>query len=143
MFLGAASGLASAGSTYLLVDVVLGGIKVPIAFFPAFYIPANAVWWGFVGGGLMAAIKEGKKPAREDKGGKLQRFAVAGADGKWSWAEARIDGDTVVVSSPKVSGPIAVRYAWSQNPAGANLYNREGLPACPFAAEVPTTKPKD
>jgi sialate O-acetylesterase len=96
-----------------------------------------------IGSGLMVAIKEGKKPAREDKGGKLQRFAVAGADGKWSWADARIDGDTVVVSNAKVTRPLAVRYAWSQNPAGANLYNREGLPACPFAAEISATKPKE
>jgi sialate O-acetylesterase len=95
-----------------------------------------------VGGGLMVAMKEGKKPAREDKGGKLQRFAIAGADGKWSWAEARIEGDMVVVSCPKISRPVAVRYAWSQNPAGANLYNREGLPACPFATEISATNPK-
>ncbi len=97
-----------------------------------------------VGSGLIVGIKEGKKPAREDKDGKLQRFAIAGADGKWFWADAKIDDNgTVVVSNPKVSKPVAVRYAFSQNPAGANLYNREGLPACPFAAEMPAKKPKE
>jgi sialate O-acetylesterase len=93
-----------------------------------------------VGGGLMVGVKEGKKPTREDAGGKLQRFAIAGADGKWAWADAKIDGDTVVVSNPKVAKPVAVRYAYSQNPAGANLYNRGGLPASPFAAELSAKK---
>jgi sialate O-acetylesterase len=88
-----------------------------------------------VGGGLMVGSKEGKKPVKEVKDGKLQRFAIAGADGKWVWAEARIDGESVVVSSPKVNKPVAVRYAYSSNPAGANLYNRDGLPAAPFHAE--------
>jgi len=96
-----------------------------------------------VGSGLMVGIKDGKKPTREDRDGKLQRFAIAGADGMWLWAEAKIDGDTVVVSNPKVLKPVAVWYAYSQNPAGANLYNREGLPACPFAADMPAIKPKE
>ena len=66
------------------------------------------------------------------KDGKLQRFAIAGADKKWHWAEATIDGDTVVVKSPKVSKPVAVRYGFTINPETANLYNKEGLPASPF-----------
>jgi sialate O-acetylesterase len=88
-----------------------------------------------VGGGLMVGVKDGKKPTREVKDGKLKRFAVAGADGKWFWAEAGIDGDCVVVSSPKVKAPVAVRYAYQNNPEGANLYNREGLPAFPFRTD--------
>lgn len=67
--------------------------------------------------------------------GKLKRFAVAGADKKWFWAEAVIDGQTVVVSSPDVKEPVAVRYAFSMNPDGANPYNREGLPASPFRTD--------
>ncbi|MEO5937047.1 MAG: hypothetical protein ABIP81_07520, partial [Terriglobales bacterium] len=88
-----------------------------------------------VGGGLMAGSKDGKKPAQEAKDGALKRFSIAGSDGKWHWARARIDGETVVVSSPMVKAPVAVRYAFQSNPEGANLYNREGLPAAPFRTD--------
>jgi sialate O-acetylesterase len=88
-----------------------------------------------VGGGLMAGRKEGRKPAEEVMVGKLDRFAVAGADRKWHWAEARIVGDTVVCTHPEVPKPVAVRYAFSANPAGGNLYNRDGLPASPFRTD--------
>jgi len=87
------------------------------------------------GTGLMVGKKEGRSPSVEMKGGALQRFAVAGEDRKWAWATAVIDGPTVVVSSPEVKAPVAVRYAYSQNPEGANLYNREGLPASPFRTD--------
>lgn len=92
------------------------------------------------GSGLMVGRKEGKAPVREVKDGKLQRFAVAGADGKWCWAEALIDGGTVVVSSTNVPQPVAVRYAYSSNPEGCNLYNREGLPASPFESKISTAE---
>lgn len=75
-----------------------------------------------VGGGLVA------------KDGKLTDFAIAGKDKTFVWAEARIDGDTVVVSSPKVKDPVAVRYAWQTNPK-ASLYNEAGLPATPFRTD--------
>ncbi|MFH1024091.1 MAG: sialate O-acetylesterase [Planctomycetota bacterium] len=88
-----------------------------------------------VGSGLMVGRKDGRAPAVENKEGKLRRFAIAGADKGWQWADAVIDGETVVVSSPKVKGPAAVRYAFSMNPDGANLYNREGLPASPFRTD--------
>jgi sialate O-acetylesterase len=68
------------------------------------------------------------------KDAKLEEFSVAGADRKWHWAEAKIDGDTVVVSSPEVANPVAVRYAWQSNPA-ATLYNGAGLPAVPFRSD--------
>jgi sialate O-acetylesterase len=71
----------------------------------------------------------------EDRTGKLQRFAIAGADKQWRWEEARIDGDSVICSHPDVMEPIAIRYAFSMNPAGANLYNRDGLPASPFRTD--------
>jgi sialate O-acetylesterase len=63
-------------------------------------------------------------------------FAVAGADHHFVWADARIEGDHVVVSSAKVPAPVAVRYAWGNNPKDASLYNREGLPANPFRTDT-------
>ena len=89
----------------------------------------------YVGSGLIVGKKDGVKPTEEDKTGKLARFAIAGEDKKWVWADAVIDGQTVVVSSPEVPAPVAVRYAFSQNPAGLNLYNKEGLPASPFRTD--------
>lgn len=76
-----------------------------------------------VDGGLVAKDGEG-----------LKGFAIAGEDRKFVWAEARIEGDTVVVSSPQVPNPVAVRYAWADNPV-CNLYNRAGLPASPFRTD--------
>jgi len=67
--------------------------------------------------------------------GPLQWFAIAGADQKFVAAEARIEGGTVVVSSPQVSAPVAVRYAWDNYPDGCNLYNAAGLPAAPFRTD--------
>jgi len=87
------------------------------------------------GSGLMVGKKEGLEPVEEVKDGELKRFAVAGADRKWHWAEAVIDGDTVVVSCDEVKEPAAVRYAFSMNPQGCNLYNKEGLPASPFRTD--------
>jgi sialate O-acetylesterase len=63
-------------------------------------------------------------------------FEIAGADGTFHWAQARLAGNEVVVFSTEVSRPVAVRYAWSNTPDG-NLYNREGLPAIPFRTDVP------
>lgn len=88
-----------------------------------------------VGSGLMVGVKEGLEPTKEDPSGKLGRFAIAGADKTWHWAEATIDGDEVVVKSSEVPKPVAVRYAYSTNPTGANLYNKEGLPASPFRTD--------
>ncbi len=70
----------------------------------------------------------------EAKGGALTGFAVAGADRRFRWADARIDGDAVVVWSAEVPRPVAVRYGWADNPA-ANLYNAAGLPASPFRTD--------
>ncbi|MDR6941637.1 sialate O-acetylesterase [Mucilaginibacter pocheonensis] len=69
-------------------------------------------------------------------GGELAYFAIAGKDKKYVWAQARISGDTVIVWSDKVPDPLYVRYAWADNPEGANLYNREGLPASPFTTDT-------
>lgn len=67
-------------------------------------------------------------------GGKLRGFAVAGADGKFQWAEAEIQGDHIVVQSASIPQPIAVRYAWADNPE-CNLTNNTGLPASPFRTD--------
>jgi sialate O-acetylesterase len=64
----------------------------------------------------------------------VKGFAVAGEDRKWHWAEGKIEGDSVVLSSDKVSQPVAVRYAWAHNPP-TNLYNAAGLPAVPFRTD--------
>jgi len=67
-------------------------------------------------------------------GGNLEGFVIAGRDRRFVWADARIDQDTVVVSSADVADPVAVRYAWADNPA-CNLVNRQGLPASPFRTD--------
>jgi len=70
------------------------------------------------------------------KGGEpLNQFAIAGADRKFVWAEAKVVGETVVVSNSNVPNPTAVRYAWAENPEGCNLYNKDGLPASPFRTD--------
>jgi sialate O-acetylesterase len=69
-------------------------------------------------------------------GGDLSSFAVAGADRKFVWAEARIQNNHVVVWSTEIKNPEYIRYAWADNPEGANLYNIEGLPASPFEADL-------
>ena len=68
-------------------------------------------------------------------GEKLQGFTIAGADRKFVWAEATIDGDAVVVSSEQVAQPVAVRYAWASQHPWANLFNRDGLPAQTFRTD--------
>lgn len=88
------------------------------------YAPKISISFTSIGGGLMAK-----------GGGVLRQFAIAGADKKFVWADARIEGDKVVVSSDEVPNPLYVRYAWADNPEGANLYNKEGLPASPFRTD--------
>ncbi|HLP39196.1 sialate O-acetylesterase [Lacibacter sp.] len=68
-------------------------------------------------------------------GEELSEFAIAGADKKFVWAKAKIDGDKVIVWSDEVKEPMYVRYAWADNPVQPNLYNKEGLPASPFTNE--------
>ncbi len=77
-------------------------------------------------------------------GGPLQGFAIAGADRKFRWANARIEGDAVVVSNPEITAPVAVRYAWADSPP-CNLFSpgavgkegmgKDGLPASPFRTD--------
>ena len=84
------------------------------------------VFFQNTGGGLTTS--DGKAPGA---------FAVAGKDGKYVWADAVIDGDTVVVSSPRVKNPVNVRYAWVQYRGDVNLCNREGFAAPPFRSDKP------
>lgn len=79
-----------------------------------------SLWFDHIGGGLTSS------------GGRLNGFAIAESEGRFVWADARIQGDSVVVSHPDLSHPTAVRYAWADNPSNANLLNAEGLPAAPF-----------
>lgn len=78
-----------------------------------------------IGTGLMA----------KDKYGYLRAFAIAGSDKIFHWAKAYIDRDKVIVFSDEVKNPVAVRYAWANNPDDANLYNKEMLPATPFRTD--------
>lgn len=66
---------------------------------------------------------------------KVEEFAIAGEDRKWFWADAHIEGDSIIVSSPSAPNPKEVRYAWQSNPA-ATLFNGAGLPAGPFRTDT-------
>ena len=91
-------------------------------------IKANKVELRFsnIGSGLIA----------HDKYGYLKGFELAGADQKFYYAKAAIEGERMIVSSDEVSNPVAVRYAWSSNPSDANLYNKEGFPTAPFRTDT-------
>lgn len=85
-----------------------------------------------VGSGLMVGKKNLMDPTVEvDE--PLRRFQICGKERQWKWAEAKIKGkNEVEVSHPEILSPVEVRYAWSSNPEGANLYNKEGLPTSAF-----------
>ena len=70
------------------------------------------------------------------KGDTLNGLALAGADGIYYWADAKIVGNKVLVSSAIVPNPMSVRYAWAHNPHNANLYNSAHLPAAPFQFKI-------
>ncbi len=91
-------------------------------------VEGNTVRLSFTetGSGLMA----------KDKYGYVKGFEVAGADQKFKYAKAWIDGNDVVVSAEGISNPASVRYAWADNPEDANLYNKEGFPASPFRTDT-------
>ncbi len=89
---------------------------------------------------VKSVTKESAPLLRNSPSSPLEGFAICGEDKKWFWADASIEGNTVVVTSDKVPSPVAVRYAWSDNPTG-NLYNAAGFPAAPFRTDdfPPTT----
>lgn len=110
------AGLETSGP--ILRDVVVSGNKAICSF-------------DHLGSGLMVGLKRPYQPTVETNL-PLALFSIAGADGVWSWATATIVGNTVELTSPTVAVPAKIAYACWQNPLGANLYNREGLPASPF-----------
>lgn len=72
----------------------------------------------------------------KDKYGYVRGFQIAGEDRKFYWAKAKIENRTIIVVSDQVSKPVAVRYAWDNNPGTLDLYNQEGLPALPFRTDT-------
>ena len=124
--------LCALATEYQRTDVIWSG---PVYRRHAIEQNRIRIWFEHLGSGLMIGEKEKLSPTRQMPNGTLRGFAVSGKDQKWYWADASIDGYTVVVSSAEVARPVAVRYAFSANSATANLYNREGLPARPFRTD--------
>ena len=102
-------------------DVVIYGPR-----YASHKIEGNRIRIAFTDVGQGLAFKHGDR---------LQGFTIAGADKAFQWADAEIDGDTVVVSCEQVAEPKAVRYAWAQIAPWANLFNKDGLPALTFRAD--------
>ena len=92
------------------------------------------VLFDHVQNGLMLASKEGAKPPVPTLDAAMPWLSIQSKDGTWHWAEGKIDGSDLIVSSKDVSEPVAVRYAYTQYPVGCNLYNKDGLPASPFTS---------
>ncbi|ULC60719.1 sialate O-acetylesterase [Flaviramulus sp. BrNp1-15] len=69
------------------------------------------------------------------KGRELKEFAIAGSDKKFVWAKAKIKKNKIIVFNESITKPVAIRYAWADNPDEANLYNKENLPASPFRTD--------
>jgi sialate O-acetylesterase len=88
-----------------------------------------------VRGGRVTLVLNSVNGLHTRDGGPVRGFAIAGADKHFVWATATIDGSRVNVWSDKVPQPVAVRYAWGDNPLDANLYNAAGLPATPFRTD--------
>jgi sialate O-acetylesterase len=94
--------------------------------FQSMKIEGNRIILNFQNCGSGLVTKDGKE---------LKCFSIAGPDMKFVWARARIEKDKVEVYNDSISNPVAVRYAWADNPDGANLANREGIPASPFRTD--------
>ncbi|MFC7669516.1 sialate O-acetylesterase [Hymenobacter humi] len=108
--------------------VAYGDTKVVASgpLYQSMQVAGNKVTLSFtsVGSGLVAK-----------GGGPLVGFSIAGPDKKFVWAQAKIEGNKVVVWNDQVPNPAVVRYAWADNPEDVNLYNKEGLPASTFTTE--------
>jgi sialate O-acetylesterase len=103
--------------------------------------PASESIDGVVQRGMMVRF-DGLGGALSARGGAApDGFAVAGADGRFVWGSARLDAEGVFVWSPDVVDPVAVRYAWSNNPTRANLIDGRGLPIGPFRSDRPALDP--
>jgi sialate O-acetylesterase len=90
-------------------------------------IDGNKVILSFTNVGSGMVTNDGEEPSE---------FAIAGADKKFVWAKAKIEGNKLVVWSDAIAKPKFVRYAWADDPVNPNLFNREGLPASPFQIEI-------
>jgi sialate O-acetylesterase len=73
---------------------------------------------------------------RTSDGAAVKQVAILGVTGPWRWAEAHVEGETLVASHPEIPSPVAIRYAWADNPVGCNLVNGAGLPAAPFRSDT-------
>ena len=109
--------------------VVYGSLEMSQGpMFESMRVEGNKIRVAFKNVGKGLATKDGKSPGA---------FAIAGADKTFVWADAVIDGDTVVVSSPRVKVPRHVRYAYVSFRGDVNLYNQDGFPAVPFRSDKP------
>jgi sialate O-acetylesterase len=123
----------------------------PIAYsgpaYRSFTLEGDAIrlHFGHAGSGLVARVVPATYHAatvdarlsplvRHSPESELEGFAICGADRKWKWANASVDGNTVLVRRSGISQPVAVRYNWADSPIG-NLYNSDGLPAGPFRTD--------
>ncbi|WP_308420633.1 sialate O-acetylesterase [Hymenobacter frigidus] len=108
-----------------------------VAYGDAKVVASGPLYQGMQGAGNKVTLKfsDTGSGLLAKGGGALKGFAVAGPDKKFVWAQARIEGNKVVVWNDQVPNPTVVRYAWADNPEGANLYNKEGLPASVFTTE--------
>jgi len=123
--------VAGAGRRIAVHDVLVGDVWVASGPTYRRHVVRDGrmiIAFDHVGGGL---VSHGASGARDTVTG----FAIAGEDRRFVWAQARIEGDHVIVWSDRVPRPVAVRYAWSNSPRNPNLYNREGLPATPFRTD--------
>lgn len=118
------------------------GLRLALAAQKVAYGEKNIVHSGPVfksaqvdGNRIIVSFEQVGKGLQSIDGEELSQFAIAGTDKKFVWASAKIEGDKVVVWNEKITAPVYVRYAWADNPAGANLYNKEGLPASPFRTD--------
>ena len=92
------------------------------------------VTFDYAQNGLMLARKDGYAPPVPTPGAAIPWLSMQAKDGTWHWAEGVIDGADLLVSCKDVKEPVAVRYAYTNFPAGFNLYNKDGLPASPFSS---------
>ena len=100
-------------------------------------VPSGPLYKSFVveGNRIIVNFTHTGSGLKSIDGEELSQFAIAGRDKRFIWAKAKIEGDKVIVWNDNIVDPLYVRYAWADNPDGANLYNMEGLPASPFRTD--------
>ena len=113
------------------VQVALGAVYgKPVEYYGPWYQSSKVE-----GAKLRISFTHVGKGLTVPPGQKLQGFLIAGEDKKFRWADAAIDGQTVLLSSPDVPNPVAARYAWTWPLAWANLFNLDGLPVLGFRTD--------